>query len=86
MGWPNLIGICNANKHGVGDIVIGDLQAIPPVVYCLEWPQMVQLDIISETNPDGTITNSDLECVGLLLVWLVMEATVPDLLHTKIAL
>ncbi len=29
--------------------------------------------LISDANPDGTITNSDLKCARLLLLWLIME-------------
>ena len=35
--------------------------------------------LISEDNPGGKITNSDLECAGLLLFWLVMEHVCMDL-------
>ena len=37
-------------------------------------------------NPAGTITNSDLEMAGVLLLWLVMEAMVPSLRHEHVAL
>ena len=37
-------------------------------------------------NPTGTITNSDLEMAGVLLLWLVMEAVVPSLRHEHVTL
>ena len=38
-----------------------------PVVWRLEWPLDVSADIVSSDNPNGTITNSDLELAGGLL-------------------
>ena len=40
----------------------------------------------SDSNPKGTITNSDLEMAGLLLVFLVMEEIIRDLKEKNIAL
>ena len=28
---------------------------------------------LTDTNPNGTITNSDLELAGLVILWLMME-------------
>ena len=70
----------------MGGIVIGKLLAVPPVVFRLEWPQDIQRSIVTMDNPMGSITNSDLECAGLLLLWLVIEATVPYLCHKRITL
>ena len=67
MGWPGLIGVCDVLKHRVGRIIVCELQALPQVVFCLEWPQEVQLEVILTVNSDETITNLDLECAGLLV-------------------
>ena len=39
----------------------------------MEWPGDVKQDLVSADNPNGRIANSDLECAGLLLLWLVLE-------------
>ena len=46
----------------------------------------MQERVQTHKNPGGTITNSDLEMAGLLLLWLVIEAVVPDLRHKHVAL
>ncbi len=40
----------------------------------------------SEANPKGTITNSDLELAGLVLLWLMMEHVCGPLIEKRIAL
>ena len=77
-GWPDYVGICDASKHGVGGILVGELRAAPPTVFRLEWPPDIQAALVSDANPEGTITNSDLECAGLVLVWLLVEAMVGE--------
>lgn len=85
-GWPEFVGICDASKHGVGGIIVGELGAAPPTVFRLEWPEEVKQALVSESNPEGTISNSDLECAGLVLVWLLLEATIEDLQAARVAL
>ena len=47
--------------------------ACTPTVFRFEWPEDIKRDIVTEHNPDGHITNSDLGMAGLLLLWLIME-------------
>ena len=85
-GHPDVIGIVDAAKEGVGGIVVGENLAIVPIVFRLEWPKEVRTLVISDNNPEGKITNSDLECAGGLLLWLVMEQVVPSLENRHVAL
>jgi len=85
-GWPDYVGVCDASKFGVGGIVVGELKEVPPTVFRVEWPMEVQQELVSEKNPRGSITNSDLECAGLVMVWLLLEAMVDDLSGARIAL
>ena len=86
VGHPDYVGIMDAAKEGTGGVVIGEGSACVPTVFRLEWPQDVQAQVVTDDNPDGTITNSDLEMAGLLLCWLVLEHVAPDLYHKHIAL
>ena len=72
-GWPDYVGITDASGHGLGGVIVGENKAVPPVVFRLKWPQDISASIVSDDNPNGTITNSDLEMAGLLMLWLVME-------------
>ena len=50
----------------------------------MEWPENVRAKLQTEDNPRGTITNSDLEMAGLILLWIVIEHVVKDLRHKYI--
>ena len=84
--WPDFVGIKDASKHGVGGIIIGENRAMPPTVFRFEWPLDIKNDVISESNPTGRITNSDLEMAGLMLLWLVMEAVCGNMESAHVAL
>ena len=71
--WPDFVGVKDASGHGVGGVFIGEKMACTPTVFRFEWPANIKADLISQQNPTGRITNSDLEMAGLLLLWLVME-------------
>ena len=74
--WPLYVGVKDASAHGVGGVIFGEGSACVPTVFRLEWPDDVKADV-KPWNPEGQITNSDLECAGLLFLWLVMEAILP---------
>ena len=71
----------DAAKEGTGGVVVGKGDACIPTVFHLEWPKDIQDMMCTQENPDGPITNSDLELAGLLIYWLVMEEVVPCLRH-----
>ncbi len=72
-GWPDYIGIVGASGHGVGGVVVGELSNCTPVVFRWEWPAAIKNNIVLSSNPNGGLTNSDLEMAGLLMLWLVLE-------------
>ena len=71
--WPDYVGIKDASGQGVGGVVFGEHKSCTPMVFQYQWPPDITADINSEKNPNGRITNSDLEMAGLLMLWLVME-------------
>ena len=85
-GWPDYIGIVDASSHGVGGVILGELSDLPPTVFRLQWPEYISTDLVSFENRAGKISNSDLEMAGLLLLWLCLEGTAPDLAHKHVAL
>ena len=60
--------------------------AVPPTVFRLPWPPDISANVITDDNPHGQLTNSDLEMAGLLLLWLVMEDVCPTLSNAHVAL
>ena len=85
-GWPDIVGITDASGHGLGGVVFGENSAVVPTVFRLQWPDDITRAIVSANNPTGTITNSDLEMAGLLMLWLVMETVGAPLEHKHVAL
>ncbi len=85
-GWPDFIGVVDASSHGVGGVIIGELSECLPTVFRLQWPPDITANVKSEANPKGTITNSDLELAGLVLLWLMMEHVCGILTEKRIAL
>ncbi len=67
-GWPDFIGIVDASGHGAGGVVLGEISACTPIVFCWEWPDDIKQDIISLNNPTGRLTNFDLEMGGLVIL------------------
>ncbi len=65
---------------------MGENSNCPPTVVRLQWPADITNNLKSDSNPNGMITNSDLEMAGLLLVLLVMEEIVCDIRERNIAL
>jgi hypothetical protein len=85
-GWPDFVGIVNSSCYWVGGVVLGELLECIPTVFWWEWPEDIWKEIRSFGNPIGSITNSDLEMVGLLLLWLVIEDVCGVLVEKRVAL
>ena len=85
-GDPEVAGIVDASKEGVGGVVFGITHACVPTVFRMEWPKEVRDQLQTDDNPGGTITNSDLEMAGLVLIWLVIEFVVKNLRHKHVLL
>ena len=55
-------------SHWVGGIIVGEDKAFVSTVFHVAWPEDVQ-----ERYHKEVITNSELECDVLLLLWLFIE-------------
>ncbi len=71
-------------QNGAGGVWFGLEKHLPPIVWHVAFPQDIQNQLVSQENPSGTISNSDLEMVGLIFQWLVLE-NFADLTHTHVA-
>ena len=65
---PMFVGCCDATKLGMGSIWLPDTAspAHPQYVWCSQFPPDIQAWLLSDRNPWGTITNSDLELAGTI--------------------
>lgn len=74
LGAPDYVVVKDASVHGVGGIIIGEHMACVLTVFRIEWPEWVKQEVIkTNSGRGGTLTNSDMEMAGLLLLFLVME-------------
>ena len=71
---PSVMGDHDASGAGAGGVWFPTptldsrvSTSAPPILWRFEWPKEVQEQLITEANPHGTITNSELELAGGLL-------------------
>jgi hypothetical protein len=67
-------GYCDASAFGAGGVWFGGETDMEPIVWRIEWPPDLTKAVVSDQNPSGTLTNSDLEMAGVLLHEAVIEA------------
>jgi len=77
-------GYCDASRQGAGGVWFGLEQGLPPIVWRVAFPPELQQQLVSQDNPRGTVSNSDLEMLGLILHWLALE-NFANLAHTHVA-
>ena len=65
----------------MGDVIIGEILECIPTVFRLEWPPDIK-----KLYKEDKLTNSDLEMVGLLQLWLVMQTVYTILRAAYVAL
>ena len=73
-GKLDYTGTLSASDKGAGGVWLPGERQLKPIVWRLEWPQDIRDYLVTERNPDGDITNSDLEMLDALLGWIVLEA------------
>ena len=71
------IGYCDASGWGAGGVWFSGTRPLPPTVWRVQWPSDVSKALVSDANPKGYLTNSDLEMAGVLLHQLVLAHLVP---------
>ena len=78
---PDYIGYCDASAFGAGGVWFSGQCPLPETVWRLQWPRDITAAVISESNPTGTLTNSDLEMAAVVLQLNVLEPLVPSMYH-----
>ena len=68
------IGFLDASGfYGAGGTWHSGASESKPTVWRVKWPPDIKIRLLTEHNPIGDITNSELEMVAFLLGWLVLE-------------
>ena len=81
---PSYVGYCDACKFGAGGVWVSGRKELPPFVWRAAFPEEIQRRVVSFSNPNGDITNSDLEMAGVLLEWLALERIGVRLRHEHV--
>jgi hypothetical protein len=77
-GEPSFIGACDAAKPGMGGVWFDNTtDQGAPLVWRTPFPPHLQRDLVSQSNPHGRITNSDLELAGTLAQQAVLQEQQP---------
>jgi hypothetical protein len=58
---------CDASAFGAGGVWFSGTSLVPETVWQLQWPLDITAAVISESNPTGALTNSDLEIAVVVL-------------------
>jgi len=80
---PSAEGHNDTSGPGAGGILFPGHDLAPhqgytaeiPVLWQLSWPQHIMEQLVTANNPNGTITNSDLELAGGLIHRVVNSST-----------
>ena len=69
-------GLVDAAKFGVGGVWFSGTKDLAPFVWFYEWPEEIRRQLCTDQNPNGPITISDLELLGILMHWIALEDAV----------
>lgn len=72
---PTILGASDAAKPGMGGVVFTQEHA--PILWRAPFPLDLQAAVISDHNPQGSITNSDLELAGTVAQHDIAAQAVP---------
>ena len=73
---PHYIGHCDASGSGAGGVWFSGTRCMIPTVWRVQFPPDITAAVVSDSNPTGSLTNSDLEMAGVLLHHLVLETII----------
>lgn len=66
-------GFVDASGWGIGGVWFPGTHPIRPFVWFVQWPRDIAAAIVTDTNPSGTLSISDLELAGILFHYIALE-------------
>jgi hypothetical protein len=81
-GDDHYVGYCDACATGAGGIWMSGEAGIRPIVWRVNFDLAISSQVVSDTNPRGNLTNSDLEMAAVLLHYMVLQQEV-DLRYVR---
>jgi hypothetical protein len=81
---PHYAGYHDAAAEGAGGVWFLLMDKMPPSVWQEAFPHDIATDVISNDNPAGSITNSDLELAAEVLAIGVILEEAPTIRHAPL--
>jgi hypothetical protein len=81
-GDDHYTGYCDACAAGAGGVWLSGDLSIRPIVWRIRFSAYITSQVVSTSNPRGSLTNSDLEMAAVLLHYLVLQQMV-DLRYAR---
>jgi hypothetical protein len=81
---PHYAGYHDAAAEGAGGVWFSLTDNMPPSVWRERFPHDIEADIITDDNPSGSITNSDLELAAEVLAIGVILESAPKIMHAPL--
>jgi hypothetical protein len=70
-------GYCDACAAGTGGVWFSGEEELEPIVWRVRFPPDIEREVVSEQNPTGRLTNSDLELAAVLYQSMILRQVVP---------
>jgi hypothetical protein len=81
-GSDHYVGYCDACATGAGGIWMSGEAGLRPIVWRIHFAHAILSQVVSDKNPRGCLTNSDLEMAAVLLQYMVLNQRV-DLRYVR---
>jgi hypothetical protein len=80
------VGFCDATAFGAGGVWFSGNLPLQPTLWRVEFLADITHQVVSDSNPSGTLTSSDLELAGVVLHYLALEQIAESLLDCQMAI
>ena len=67
------IGYCDACATGAGGTWMGGKVGLRPLVWRVPFDLAISSQVVSDKNPRGRLTNSDLEMAAVLMQYMILQ-------------
>jgi hypothetical protein len=81
---PHYVGYHNAAADGMGGVWFSLVDNMPPVVWRAAFPHDIASAVVSDGNPEGRLTNSDLELVAEVMAVGIALAITSNIKHVPL--
>lgn len=75
---PKFVGYHDAAAEGAGGVWFSLDKPMSPIVWRFEFPPDIKVEVVSDSNPNGKLTNSDLELAAEVMAVGVLITEVPS--------